>query len=405
MESCQFSAVSTTPGSSKWEASNERVYPLYQREQDIRSNFDRDYHRILHCTAYRRLKHKTQVFFATTNDHICTRIEHVNIVQSVSDTIAKQLGINRQITNAIAIGHDLGHPPFGHEGENILKQYYKDLLNTQFWHEKNSLRFVDDVETLEDNEGDHKNLNLTYAVRDGIICHCGELDQNGIFPREENIDLKSIDSVGSVQPFTWEGCVVKVSDKISYVGRDIDDAISLNLLSPKHLNILSDIFKEFDPEATKYSNTQLMHKAIIDLCNNSSPSSGITLSTGRHKALKKLKDFNYEYIYKHKKVEAFKKYVALILQTIVDELLSLYYGEKTFERLQSMHGRYPALTVNFKEWLARYSSTKNSNYSRFKNTKIYDLNNEKSYALAVLEFTAGMTDAFAIKIFNEIISF
>jgi len=405
MEKPKFSAVATVEGSGKWAASNERISPIYKRPHDIRTNFERDYHRILHCTAYRRLKHKTQVFFATTNDHICTRIEHVNIVQSVSETIAKQLGVNRQITSAIALGHDIGHAPFGHEGEKILKEYWEEIANTEFWHEKNSLRLIDEIELLEDSKGNYNNLNLTYAVRDGIICHCGELDQNGIFPREKNIDLKTIISSGSVQPFTWEGCIVKVADKISYVGRDIDDALALGLLTSKQTHELEKIFHEFDPKSKKYSNTQLMHKTIIDLCKHSSPSKGITLSNECHVALKNLKDFNYEHIYKHKKVEAFKKYVALILHTIVDELLSLYDGENTFKNLKSMHARYPALTVNFKEWLARYSSTPNSKYKRFKNTKIYHLDDKNSYGLAVLEFTAGMTDAFAIKIFNEIITF
>lgn len=400
-----FSSHAAKKENPKWEQCNARSIPIYPRPYDIRSNFQRDFHRILHCTAYRRLKHKTQVFFATTNDHICTRIEHVNIVQSVSETIAKQLGLNCELTSAIAIGHDLGHAPFGHEGEKIIKSYAEKHLGTKFWHEKNSLRFIDDIETLEDDQGDHRNLDLTYAVRDGIICHCGELDQNGIAPRCEAIDLRAIDTAGSVQPFTWEGCTVKIADKISYIGRDIDDATTLNLLTPKQHKTLQCIFKELDPDSERYSNTRLMHKVIIDLCQNSTPASGINLTPECHAALKKLKDFNYEYIYKHKKVEAFKKYVALILTTIIDELMSFYEGEETLKGLQSAHGRYPALTVNFIGWLCKYSNAAKDKSKKYKNIEVYDISNRASYTLAVIEFTAGMTDAFAIKVFNEVVSF
>lgn len=128
---------------SKWEHAIDRLKDLYHRHDDIRSPFARDYSRILHSTAYRRLKHKTQVFFATRHDHIYTRIEHVNHVASVSYIIAKYLGLNTELTNAIAIGHDLGHAPFGHAGEIILSKITEDKLGIKFWHEKNSLRFIE----------------------------------------------------------------------------------------------------------------------------------------------------------------------------------------------------------------------------------------------------------------------
>ena len=201
------------------EIATVRQRELYSRNNDVRTEFGRDYTRILHCLAYRRLKHKTQVFFNTQNDHICTRMEHVSHVESVSYIIAKSLGLNYELTKSIAMGHDLGHAPFGHEGENVIKRIVKDNLGESFWHEKNGLRVVDKLELLQDNKGVLTNLNLTYAVRDGIICHCGEVDENGILPRKENIDLNTIRTPGEVQPFTWEGCVVKISDKIAYLGR------------------------------------------------------------------------------------------------------------------------------------------------------------------------------------------
>ena len=151
---------------------------IYQRRHDLRSDFGRDYTRILFSQAYRRLKHKTQVFFAVEDDHVCTRSEHVNLVESVSHTIAYELGLNTELTKAIAVGHDLGHAPFGHGGETILTRIAKEHGLEKFWHERNSLHFVDDIELLEDNEHNQHNLNLTYAVRDGIISHCGEMNQN-----------------------------------------------------------------------------------------------------------------------------------------------------------------------------------------------------------------------------------
>ncbi|MEI6609076.1 MAG: HD domain-containing protein, partial [Deltaproteobacteria bacterium] len=233
-----FSKQAMTGLHPNFETAINRLSALYSRQDDIRSPFARDYNRILHSTAYRRLKHKTQVFFATTNDHICTRIEHVNHVTAVSNTIATYLDLNTELTNAISLGHDLGHAPFGHAGETILKEIVKKETGDYFWHEKNSLRFVDDCETLEDPEGNHRNLNLTYAVRDGIISHCGEVDENGLLPRSEAVPLQIIQQPNQYRPYTWEGCVVKISDKIAYLGRDIEDALALKILLPSDIRKL-----------------------------------------------------------------------------------------------------------------------------------------------------------------------
>ena len=134
-------------------------------------------------------------------------------------TIAKYLGLNTDLTRAIAMGHDLGHAPFGHEGEVELTKIRKELGMDAFWHERNSLRIIEDIELLEDNNKNYQNLNLTYAVRDGIISHCGEVDENGIMPRKEKIDLDTFETSGQYQAYTWEGCVVKIADKIAYLGR------------------------------------------------------------------------------------------------------------------------------------------------------------------------------------------
>ena len=172
-----FQAYASSETNPNWKKQIERQQELYKREYDIRSEYERDYTRILHSLAYRRLKHKTQVFFNIDNDHICTRMEHVQHVESVSCTIAKYLGLNVDLTRAIAMGHDLGHAPFGHEGEVELTAIRNEYGFDDFWHERNSLRMVDNIELLQDNQKNYRNLNLTYAVRDGIISHCGEVDQ------------------------------------------------------------------------------------------------------------------------------------------------------------------------------------------------------------------------------------
>ena len=196
-----FQKVSASPKNPKWTKMIERKEALYKQKDDIRNDFERDYTRILHSTAYRRLKHKTQVFFATQNDHICTRIEHVNHVVSVSYTLSTFLGLNTQLTNAIAIGHDLGHAPFGHAGESILSELSETQIGEKFWHEKNSLRFVDKIETLLDPRGKECNLDLTYAVRDGIISHCGEVDETALAPRAEAIHLENIAESNQYPPY------------------------------------------------------------------------------------------------------------------------------------------------------------------------------------------------------------
>ena len=131
-----FASVRMDEHHRNWQIAISRKGSLYRREGDFRTEFGRDYTRILHSTAYSRLKHKTQVFFTTKNDHICTRIEHVNHVASVSGTIGRYLGLNTELISAIANGHDLGHAPFGHLGERVLSRISQAELGETFWHER-----------------------------------------------------------------------------------------------------------------------------------------------------------------------------------------------------------------------------------------------------------------------------
>ncbi|MBR5545184.1 MAG: HD domain-containing protein [Clostridia bacterium] len=407
----KFSSCAAANKNPNWEKLIERPGKLYSREDEIRSPFARDYTRILHCMAYRRLKHKTQVFFNIDNDHICTRMEHVSHVESVSTTIAKYLGLNEELTKAIAMGHDLGHAPFGHEGEKILRNLSKKHLNTDFWHEQNGLHFVDEIELLEDNYKHYKNLNLTYAVRDGIISHCGEVDQNGIIPREISIDISAFNEAGKYQAVTWEGCIVKLADKIAYVGRDIEDAINLGLLDQSAKNKLLKMAQANDESVM--NTTVIMHNMIIDICKNSSPDKGICMSQEFNEQLNEIKKFNYEYIYGHERLEPFKKYSELVITQIFNSLLCLYDKKHTWGKLSERKKYTPILIGSFEKWLARYcesdivpSGELQELSLNCENIKIYKkLGSKKLYVQAIIDYISGMTDGFAIKVFNELLEY
>ena len=401
-----FSKVSTHEGNPKWEHGISRLRLLYQKPNDIRSEFARDYTRILHSTAYRRLKHKTQVFFATRNDHVCTRIEHVTLVASVSYTIANHLGLNTELTNAIALGHDVGHAPFGHAGESFLQEIINREIGDTFWHERNSLRFVDKCETLPDRDGVERNLNLTYAVRDGIVCHCGEVDENSVFPREEQIDLYNVQKANQCSPFTWEGCVVKIADKIAYLGRDIEDALLLKILTVSEKKELIKIGREYgDAKANEINNTLLMHDFIVDLCSTSSPERGIAFSPKHLDLLNVLKEFNYKYIYRHERLTNYKKYAKVIVECIFQTLMRSYKGTETLAEVNRYKDIYPILSNNFSEWLTKYSDSNGKRNSRYHNEVLYNLDDRKDFVQAIVDYISGMTDSFAIRIFNEITTF
>ena len=403
------------PSHSKWEQSLQRgkdFYPHQEKQDETRSPFYRDYSRILHCTSYRRLKHKTQVFFATQNDHICTRMEHVNHVASISYTISRFMGLNTELTQAIALGHDLGHSPFGHEGETLLSEIMQDW-DGSFWHEKNGLYTADKIATLPNAYGIHKNLRLTYAVRDGIISHCGETDENGLFPRVQAIDLDQIERPNQYMPYTWEGCVVKLADKIAYLGRDIEDAIELNLLEPDRLEDLNKLLKKVplphdmeDGRAVVANNTALIELFIKDLCTHSSPEEGMHFSHKYFDLLVEIKDFNYKHIYYHPRLLYYQEYARCIIRTVFD-FLNTFYGDDVLERIEENKDKFPVLLRYFKEWLIKYSSLdlKSKEKTGFENDLVYDITDSVQYKRAVIDYIAGMTDNFAIRVYHEIISF
>lgn len=380
--------VSANPENPNWNNIIKRQNSLYKRDNEIRSEFERDYTRVINSKAYRRLKHKTQVFFSPENDHICTRIEHVTLVESISYTIAKYFGLNTELTKAIATAHDIGHSPFGHQGEKIISELSKDFIQKPFWHEKNGLEFVDKVELLETPEGKIQPLDLTYGVRDGIISHCGEINENGLKPRTEYIDLYEYEHPNQYAPYTWEGCVVKIADKLSYLGRDIEDAITLGILDKK-LKELHEVLK-LDKDV-KINNTVILNMFIKDLCENSSLENGLCFSAEKFEMLNNLKEFNYKNIYLSEKTLGNVDYFELVLNKLFWFLSRMNFRDDDMKKI------CPVLADDFNKWLKEFFSLD------INHRDIIISDNE--FLQAVIYYIAGMTDNFAIEMYNKIISF
>lgn len=232
---------------------------------DIRTEFQRDRDRILHSKSFRRLKDKTQVFLFPIGDHYRTRLTHTLEVSQIARTISKSLRLNEDLTEAIALGHDLGHTPFGHAGESALN----DVVPRGFRHNEQSLRVVDVLE--RDGEG----LNLTYEVRDGILKHT---------KGRERIILKDF------LPFTLEGNVVRIADIIAYVNHDIEDAIRAGIIThddlpQKYIKIVGD------------SHGSRIDCMIKDVINNSLDSNEIKISNDILSAIEGLRDYLYNEVY------------------------------------------------------------------------------------------------------------
>ena len=403
----KFKIDCMNPQNPKWEQSINRYGALYTRDDDVRSEFYRDYTRLLHSEPFRRLKRKTQVFFAPQNDHLCTRIEHVNHVSSVSYTISNYLGLNTELSNAISIGHDIGHAPFGHAGETKVSQITEKYLGETFWHEKNGIIVADRIATLLDFKGYSRNLSLTYAVRDGIISHCGEVHPDSIRPRSTNIDLYQLNKANESEPFTWEGCVVKISDKISYLGRDIEDAISSRILHKDQFFELRRIVNKNVPHLKTINNTVLMHNLIVDLCKNSSIEQGLCFSKEFYALIKDVMAFNYKHIYSHPLIKDYAKYSELILETLFNFLYDFALKSDFPDNLKFERKSHPIVIGTYYEWLVKYSDYDPEKKSRIRNRnlKIYNLDEKKDRVRSIVDFISGMTDNFAIRTYQEIISF
>lgn len=397
----KFADYSACEQNPKWKTMIRRERELYARENDVRSPFLRDYTRVLHSTAFRRLKHKTQVFFSPQSDHICTRIEHVLHVESISTSIADHLGLNTELVRTISVAHDLGHSPFGHKGEKALNAISREVIGEPFWHERNSLFIADHIELLEDVERRKRNLDLTYAVRDGLICHCGEAKQNRLFPRNEDVDLYSFTEPGKASPYTFEGCVVKMADRISYVGRDIEDAVSLRILSEEKQSELNALCREYTGKSV--NNTVLINHLIADLCQNSSPENGIAFSDRTNELIDLLNDFNTRNIYQTPRVTRADSYFTLIIRQLFDLLFSCWEEGRTADNLCELSELYPGFVNTFLDWLATYWTFTRDPF--LENPPVFDVEDRASYARSILTYIAGMTDRYAMDSFRDVISF
>ena len=263
-------------------------------EDSTRTDFERDCHRIIHSWPFRRLRNKAQVFYAPKNDHLCTRIEHALLVASISNTICRHLNLNTDLAEAIALAHDLGHPPFGHIGEDILKNLHRKNHLPIFRHEAHGLRIIDRFKRKGET------LNLTYEVRDGVVCHCGEKFLRSIRPnRKKNITEVSSSAAKRQMPATLEGCVVRLADVISYVGRDFEDA--------KEVGIIDERKRPLPPVVKQVlgaNNREIVHSIIRDVVQESQEMDKINLSDNTYNAVKALLDYDIRYIYENKTIMA-----------------------------------------------------------------------------------------------------
>lgn len=344
----------------------------FPREQDVRSPYYRDSTAIMHSMPFRRLKHKTQVFFAPKNDHICTRIEHSMHVASISGSIAGALGLDNELVWAIGLGHDCGHTPFGHVGETVLKEFWDEVKtdrDPEFQHELLSLR------THRYTALGTKGLNLTYAVLDGIVSHCGEaFSHKKMMPTFEIKDFDSIKDRKTILPSTWEGVVVRYADSIAYLGRDTEDAAREHLIS---------LPSDLPYSVRKYlgcTNGEIINSLVNNLIVSSTPDEGIGYSDDIADVVKEFVDFNYTHIYKseflNRETEKRKRLLS-ILYSYMNELYDAYLKDSNMLLKENT-----ILSNNFKDYLdAR--------------TSVYKERGEGRKEL-VFDYIAGMTDTFAI---------
>lgn len=341
----------------------------------IRSDYERDADRILYSEDFRRLRHKTQVFFNAKNDHICTRMEHVLYVRAISTTIGRTLGLNQDLINAIALGHDIGHAPFGHSGERVLNSCIRKINpKLSFRHEYHSLRVVDRLSTRISREKIHEKcgLNLTYEVRDGIVSHCGENYDEYILHADKMKDPNKIYETEhrACMPYTLEACVVRLVDKIAYVGRDLEDAVRANIIDYK--DVAPEIRKELGA-----TNGEVINTLVQDIIENSYNTEYIRLSKAKGEALREMIETNNRLIYQSPQIRRYetnaKNAVEGLFETFYDAVKNLDRKDKR---------RHIVRLIGFMD--------------------------EKGYQESeppeqiVVDYIAGMTDAYALQTFEDL---
>lgn len=356
--------LKTEKNLSKYAVKSKDAIREYPQSDDIRLEFARDVDKIIHSACYTRYMSKTQVFTNPINDHISTRMTHVQYVSKAARTIARALSLNEDLCEAIALGHDVGHTPYGHFGERVLDKISKTYNDGKcFAHNLNGVR----VFRVLDKKGE--STNLTLQVLDGIMCHNGEFLQDKYMPKrdktfkdlidEYNECLKDEGAIKRLTPMTLEGCVVRISDIIGYIGKDIDDASRLGIFDR---NLLPENVKKY----LGTDNAQIMNSIILDVIENSLGKNYISMSKNIYEAVKELKDYNYKNIYEN---------------AITQEDRKRY--TKNIESLYSIYCR--ALDSEDKS---------NDIYKIFLNNMSKDYIENTSDSQKVIDYISGMTDNF-----------
>lgn len=353
--------------------SNESVR-LKNDNKDIRPEFFRDIDRIIHSQGYTRYIDKTQVYSFTDNDHITHRVLHVQLVSKIARTIGRALRLNEDLIEAIALGHDIGHTPFGHTGERFLDEICQREKIGYFCHNAQSVRILKDIE----------DLNISVQTLDGILAHNGELLINRYEPNKEKTPQEVLEEIDKtfteegyskkIKPMTLEGCVVRISDIIAYIGRDIEDAITLGVIERNQI-------PEPIVEILGDNNSSIVNTLILDIIKNSIDMEYIRLSKSVFYALMSLKDWNYKHIYNSD--EACKNRPQL--RVAFNDLYEIY-----LEKLKE------------KDYRNHIEIAKNMPYSEkmlydFVNDKTKEYKQNTDVKRMVIDYMAGQTDKFFLK--------
>lgn len=337
-------------------------------EFNVRPEFFRDADRILHSTAYTRYMDKTQVFSMFNNDLITHRGLHVQFVSKIARTIGRSLRLNEDLIEAIALGHDLGHVPFGHFGEKVLNDICEKNGLGYFIHNAQSVRVLQEIE----NGGE--GLNITLQVLDGILCHNGEILEKRYEPDYHKTKEQFLEEYNKcwtekgydkkIKAMTLEGCVVRIADVIAYIGRDIEDAIIVNLI--KREDIPEEIVSILGN-----TNSQIIDKLVEDLLLNSYGKPYLEFSDEVFEGLKKLLEFNYRNIYNNPKK-----------------------AENEQKSIQIFHMLY-------EKYLKELNSKDSEIYELYYSQMQEDYTKSNKCGRIVVDFMAGMTDKFFIDQFEK----
>ena len=350
---------------SKYATRSSDAIRFKEENEDIRPPFFHDIDRIIHSLSYTRYLNKTQVYTLNSNDHVSRRITHVQLVSKIARTIGRALNLNEDLIEAIALGHDIGHTPLGHAGEAILNRLSLQELGEYFAHNIQGVRYYMYVSK------DGKGLNLTLQVLDGIMTHNGEMlspiyepmkKDKDEFLSEYNESYKDLKKSKTYRPMTLEGCVVRISDIIGYIGRDIEDAIMIDRFRRSDIpesirNVLGD------------NNRDIVNTIVLDIINESIDKPYIKMSDKVYNALFLLKKFNNDNIYS---------------KSMTKEELDYY--EKGINKLYHIY--LEDIKSNNKDSIIYKIFLEHQDELYLKNTNI---------KRQVIDFIAGMTDDFLVR--------